>query len=204
MSRHAIFNPLVVLVLLICSTPAQAEVGAEQLVSDISQDVLERVRTYAPTYDNDPMVLQNELLQLLDPVIDFESFSRGVMGAYYDQATPAQRDKFMTAFKATLVDLYTSTLVIYELTKVSLRETVSVPPDGARVSVDVFTREDGSYVVQYNMRRDASGRWVARNIILDGVNIGLTYRNQFQSAMEAENQDLGRVIELWPELIDGR
>jgi len=33
------------------------------------------------------------------------------------------------------------------------------------------------------MRRDDQGGWVVRNIVVNGINLGLTYMNQFDGAM---------------------
>lgn len=203
MFRPIAIQFLALVLLLVPAAQAQEGTDPEQLVLDVSRDVLEAVNRNRPTYDTNPDALQAELLALLNPVIDFDSFSRGVMGEFYDMANAAQRAEFQTAFKATLVDLYTSALVASVITDMSLRETVRASDTSANVIVSVATQDGSSYVVQYSMRQDASGSWKARNIILDGVNIGLTYRNQFKSAMETENGDLARVIRIWPELIDG-
>jgi phospholipid transport system substrate-binding protein len=38
---------------------------------------------------------------------------------------------------------------------------------------------------------------VVRNIVVDGVNFGLTYRNQFQSEMQQSGNNLDHVIANW-------
>ena len=40
------------------------------------------------------------------------------------------------------------------------------------------------------------GEWKLINIIINGVNLGLTFRNQFYSLMKKEN-DLDKVIDKW-------
>ncbi|MEL6687592.1 MAG: ABC transporter substrate-binding protein, partial [Pseudomonadota bacterium] len=162
------------------------------------------VGTYGADYETAPDVLEAELLKILDPALDFSSFSRGVMGKYYAQATPAQREAFQVEFKATLVDLYTSALVAAKIENLSIVETSSSRPDRANVAMRAEAQNGASYMLQYNMAQNDEGAWLIRNIILDGVNIGLTYRNQFRSAMETENEDLQRVVQLWPQIIEGQ
>ncbi|WP_306253121.1 phospholipid-binding protein MlaC [Parvularcula sp. IMCC14364] len=203
MARKSILNFFAVLLVLLPASTAFAQNDPEQLVVDVSRDALEILREYRPTYDDNPELLQNELLALLDPVIDFEAFSRGVMGNYRDQATDSQREQFRELFKATLVDLYTSALVATEIRDIQVRETNMRSDTSASVLVDVTAADGTSYEVSYSMRRDDAGTWKARNIIIDGVNVGLTYRNQFRSVMETENGDMERVIQIWPEVIDG-
>ncbi|MFN2288109.1 MAG: ABC transporter substrate-binding protein [Chromatocurvus sp.] len=40
-----------------------------------------------------------------------------------------------------------------------------------------------SVSLSYSMRRDDQGGWVVRNIVVNGINPGLTYMNQFDGAM---------------------
>ena len=40
------------------------------------------------------------------------------------------------------------------------------------------------------------GEWKLINIIINGVNLGLTFRNQFYSLMKTE-KDLDKVIDKW-------
>lgn len=201
---RAVFVKVLILVAFCAPVgSAWAAEAPEKLVMDVSARVLEAVNRGRPTYEADPSLLQNELEALLDPVIDFDAFSKGVMGSFYAQATQSQRSQFRAAFKATLVDLYTSALVASEIENITVQETTSPSPTSASVVVNVQTTDGNAYVVQYSMRKDEMVGWKARNIILDGVNIGLTYRNQFKSAMDTEGQDLARVIQIWPELIDG-
>lgn len=199
-----VFYPLI-FICMVVGLPLQAiaQDGPEQVLTDVSQNVLQAVRENQGTYEDAPEVLQKQLLGLLDPVVDFNAFSRGVMGPYYKQATAEQRDAFMSAFKTTLSELYTSALVASEIKDISVLEKTSKKPGRANVAMKAVSGNNNSYTLQYNMRQGSDGQWRIRNIILDGVNVGLTYRNQFKSAMETENQDLARVITLWPQIIEG-
>ncbi len=204
MVRFFVSKYLIALMFIGLSLQVSAYASADKFLVAVSEDVLAAVIKERPTYKDNPQVLQEQLLDILDPVIDFDSFSRGVMGSYYGQATEDQRNRFKTAFKATLVDLYTGTLVAFEVTDMKVQETIMNSDTAARVIVNVTTRKDGSYLVEYNMRKNGTDQWMVRNIILDGLNIGYIYRNQFKSAMETEKQDLERVITLWPEIISGQ
>jgi len=65
----------------------------------------------------------------------------------------------------------------------------------------ITSKDQNSYKIQYSLRKNDDASWKIRNLIVDGVNVGLTYRNQFKSAMETEDGNLERVIEIWPEII---
>ena len=41
---------------------------------------------------------------------------------------------------------------------------------------------------------NAQGQWKVRNLILNGINLGLTFRNQFASTVEANRGNLDKAI----------
>lgn len=183
---------------------AQANVSADAYLDTLSKSVLESVAEHKSTYKQTPSLLEDELRTVLDTSVDFEAFAKGVMGKYYAQATAEQRTAFVGEFKTTLVSLYASALVAADIDAISVEETKSSASNSASVAMKATSQKGQSYQLQYSMRADNNGQWLIRNIILDGVNIGLTYRNQFMSAMDSENGDLARVVSLWPDIIEGQ
>ena len=49
----------------------------------------------------------------------------------------------------------------------------------------------------YQMGRNKAGEWKLRNVIIETVNLGEIYRNQFQAAARKHNGDLNVVIDNW-------
>jgi phospholipid transport system substrate-binding protein len=45
--------------------------------------------------------------------------------------------------------------------------------------------------------KDGSGNWLIVNIIVNGVNLGLTFRNQFQALAIEHNGDIEEVTNNW-------
>jgi len=62
------------------------------------------------------------------------------------------------------------------------------------------------YPVVYSLGRESDADpWRVRNIIVIGINMGITYRNQFKSAMQDPQYDgdLDQVIESWAGVVTG-
>ena len=53
------------------------------------------------------------------------------------------------------------------------------------------------YPATYDMYQKDDGEWKLINIVINGVNLGITFRNQFYSLMEKEENNLDLVIEKW-------
>lgn len=164
--------------------------------------VIKEGKTYFP---KDPERFYNEVQKVLDPTIDFDTFSRGVMAVYYKRATPAQREQFEATFKTGLIRTYGKALLDFgdESIVVLPADRPQTQPDRDSVKMEVHSKEGKIYPVIYSMRLGDDGSWRMYNIIINGINIGLTYRNQFTSAMNApENKgSLDAVISGWGETI---
>jgi phospholipid transport system substrate-binding protein len=208
---HHIVGLLVgVLLLLPVTGPAAgaapvAAVTPEQRVEEVSDAVLaliEQARGYAK---DDPERFYREITALLDPAVDFEVFARSVMAVHFKDATPEQRRRFADSFKWGLVRTYA--LALTEFSNGSVRvlppTRPSTNPRMHNVMMEVVTPSGNVYPVQYAMRQGSDGAWRVVNIIVNGVNIGLTYRNQFSGAMRdpANGGSLDKVIDGWSGML---
>lgn len=204
MFRRFTFILTFLITIFIMSPFAKAQEAPDEFLSNISDQVLEVIKDNREGYDENPDILETALLDTLEPVVDFNAFSRGVMGRYYKEATQEQQARFVSAFKTTLLDLYTRGLVSTEVDDISIGDTNIRSPKSAIVTMNIISKSQKAYKIQYSLRKSDDTPWKIRNIIADGINVGLTYRNQFKSAMETENGDLERVIQIWPEIIGNK
>ena len=46
-------------------------------------------------------------------------------------------------------------------------------------------------------RSKTSGDWKLINVVMDGINLGKTFRSQFEQAVQKNNGDIDMVIEKW-------
>ena len=76
-------------------------------------------------------------------------------------------------------------------------------PNRANVKQEIRLASGEVYPVIYSMFRSEDGAWRMRNIIVNGVNMGLTYRNQFSSAATDARYggDMDKVIDGWIESV---
>lgn len=180
--------------------------AAEQVVQETSDAMLvliEESRDYAK---DDPERFYQKVEALLSPVVDFPRFAGSVMGKkYYQQATKEQRSRFADSFKWGLVRTYSLALTEFEDGQLAVVPATNPPRRSDRVSVNQEIRTSSGQVfpVVYSMALSKDGRWLMRNLIVNGVNLGLTYRSQFQStALDPANSgDLDKVIDAWGDVL---
>ena len=176
-----------------------------EMVSETSDALIVVIEQGKQYYETDPGRFYAEVQNVLDPAIDFDAFARGVMAVHYKRASEAQRTRFAEAFRAGLVRTYAKALLEFSDEQIVVLAETKPPRDPKKQMVKMEVRSSSGkvYPAVYAMRLYDDGQWRIRNIIINGINIGLTYRNQFASAMKAAQYegDLDRVIDSWSESI---
>jgi len=175
---------------------------AEALIQRTTDDLLALIEEAKVYVDEDPDRFYLAVEKLLEPVIDFPRFARSVMAVHYKAATPEQRDRFTEGFKSSLVKTYALALTEFNDGAVTIipSDRPARRPDRASVKQEI--RSSGQiYPVVYSLALSKEGEWRLMNIIIDGINMGLTYRSQFASAVKDARYDgdMDKVIDGWVE-----
>jgi phospholipid transport system substrate-binding protein len=171
--------------------------------------VIEEAREYA---DEDPERYYAAVHEVIDPVVDYRGFARGVMGEYattarYRSLDDAGREqlrdqleRFSETMRVGLVRTYSKGLLAFGGSRIQFDD------DGARVDDNratlrqlIFSDQVQPYVVIYTMGRNSDGLWQIRNLVVENVNLGQIYRSQFEAAARRHDGDLDRVIATWEE-----
>ncbi len=182
-------------------------VEPEELVRQTTEQMLALIADAQSYVEEDPDRFYVGVEALLSPVVDFPRFARSVMAVHFKKATVEQRERFAESFKWNLVRTYAFALTEFKDGEVVLIPSEHAPHKPNRRSVKQEIRLAGGniYTVIYSMgRSNDQEAWRMRNIIVEGVNMGITYRSQFKSAMQnAEfGGDIDKVIDAWSDVID--
>ena len=201
MGRGAGVRSLVLMaVMVVLPLVVRAEVVETpyQVVQRVTDEVLKVVRSQGEQMEADPQAFNSAVNQVLEPVVAFDYIARGVMGNYAKEATPEQRQRFSEIFQADLVSTYARGLAIYSSRPISVDPAAAADKDQRRVSVIQRVKtEAGEHVLAYTMGLDrGDNRWKLLNVVINGVNLGNTFRSQFAQSMQ-KNGDLDAVIRDW-------
>jgi len=116
------------------------------------------------------------------------------MGPYYRQASPEQRTSFAQTFRQSLIRTYAKGLAAYDNESYTIRPFIAgKDPSKAVVNMD-FKTDTGTIVpVAYQLIQSGDS-WKVRNLQLNGIDIGLTFRNQFATAVQTNKNSLDLAI----------
>ena len=152
-------------------------------------------------YSKDREAFYTEMDKALGEFIAFRRVAARVMGKYARQASEEQRDRFVEAFRRSLYDAYGGAAVSINSSDFDLAvERVDINPrheDRATVNLRITTETGERYGVAYSMYKPDDGNWQMENVIVEGINIGLAFRDQFEQQMQAHDGDVAEVIAQW-------
>ena len=167
------------------------------VVQGTTNELLGDLKANKEQYKSNPNAFYESLNRILGPVVDADGISRSIMTVKYSRkATPEQMQRFQENFKRSLMQFYGNALLEYN------NQGIVVDPakvdDGKRASVGMkVTGNNGAvYPVQYTLENIA-GEWKVRNVIVNGINIGKLFRDQFSDAMQRNGNDLDKTIDGW-------
>ena len=130
--------------------------------------------------------------------IDFDWIALNVMGPYRKTATDVQKQEFARIFKTGLVETYGRGLLNYGDEEIVLVSPAESPGEKRKATVVQEIRNaEGRYPLEYSMGLNREGEWKVVNVVINGINLGKTFRNQFVQAAQRNAGDIDQVIANW-------
>ncbi len=174
------------------------ESNPHKFIDSQAQEMVSIIINNQELYVEDPELFKDKISMIFEPMVDFRRVGASVMGKkYYLASSKSQRLEFIQAFKNSLLDTYTSTLAQWGDQKI-----VTVFPEASEfkktedVQQNLITASN-IYPITYKVRKNKNGDWLIINIIVNGVNLGLTFRNQFQALARQHNENIDEIIKHW-------
>tara|TARA_B100000900_G_scaffold44532_1_gene33127 strand:- start:2043 stop:2657 length:615 start_codon:yes stop_codon:yes gene_type:complete len=174
------------------------ESNPHKFIDSQAQEMVSIIINNQELYVENPELFKDKISMIFEPMVDFRRVGASVMGKkYYLASSKSQRLEFIQAFKNSLLDTYTSTLAQWGDQKI-----VTVFPEASEfkktedVQQNLITASN-IYPITYKVRKNKNGDWLIINIIVNGVNLGLTFRNQFQALAKEHNENIDEIIKHW-------
>ena len=158
------------------------------------------IKTEGSKYEEKPDEFKEKLKNIWEPMVDVGLVSRLILSKAYGTATKEQILLFQTRTKKLLLDTYITALLEFEDYELETsREIKKNKNKTLEVEINFFSASD-SFKAKFTLYKNKQGDLKIINIIIDGINLGLTFRNQFQDNLKNENYDLDKAIETWKPL----
>lgn len=165
--------------------------NAQKMVQVLIEDI--------ELFETNRTLYEQKIKDIFEPMIDFRRVSASVMGKkYYLLATPKQRTEFVEIFKDSLLDTYAETLAQWGDSSI---KTIFVNGESYKELKNFEVKQildtgNSTYPISYKLKKNNNG-WKIVNIIINGVNLGLTFRNQFQALAVSNGDDIEKILKNW-------
>ena len=162
---------------------------AQQMVSVIvnNQDL----------FKENPEDFKKLIKDIFEPMVDFRRVSALVMSKkYYLSATPEQRSAFIEIFKNSLLDTYSSTLAEWGDQEIVTMFSADIEFKKNVEVKQMLVTNSSEYPITYKLRLGKDGYKII-NIVVNGVNLGLTFRNQFKALADKHDENIDAIISEW-------
>jgi phospholipid transport system substrate-binding protein len=161
----------------------------QQLVEQVSTDLLKAIDADRAALAKDPAKLRAMVDRILLPNFDAEYSARLVLGKHWRTATPDQRKRFIDAFINSMMRQYGTALLDFTSNRMTM---LPFRGDAAATSATVRTeikRDDGTPVpVNYSLRATPQG-WKAWDVTIEGVSYVKNFRTDFSAEIDAKGLD---------------
>jgi phospholipid transport system substrate-binding protein len=165
------------------------ELGPDQLVKKITEDVLAAVKTDKQLAAGDRQKALKLAEEKVLPHVDFDEATRLAVGRSWQQATPEQRKQLVDEFRRMLVRTYSSAIQRYEGQTMRTLPSRAKPEETDVTVRNQYIRPNAQPVqVDYQMRKTDSG-WKIYDIVVEGVSLVLTYRSEFDAVVKQSGID---------------
>ena len=222
---HKVFSKIVqrgfitALLLLFSSTVFAEQIerdDAQQMLKQVTDALLSSSKNARAYIDKDKQRYYREVEVILNQVIDKEYFARGVMATYASARqynalkTDSEREvfrnranKFSDAMQIALIEKYADVLMLFEGDRIDFESAILDTADGSKVNIKqiVYDKDNKTYIIQYNLHKDKEGKWLVYNFIVEGINLGSTYRSQFAEAVEKNKNNVDYVVNNWASIL---
>ena len=169
------------------AAPAQPP---DQMVQQTANQVLDKIRQNRDSLSKDPGQMYQLASELVLPHFDFDFMSQLVLGKYWRDATPQQRQRFAEAFKHMMVRSYGNALLAYNNETIKWEPMPKPAPGVAEATVrsSVVRRNGPPVPINYALHVK-NNDWLVYDITVDAISIVTNYRGAFTAEIRKSGID---------------
>ncbi|ACX86144.1 phospholipid-binding protein MlaC [Pectobacterium parmentieri] len=188
------FKRLLMVALLVVAPLANAadQTNPYRLMNETAAKTFDRLKNDQPKIKQNPDYLRTVVREELLPYVQVRYAGALVLGRYYKDSTPAQRDAYFKAFEAYLEQAYGQALAMYN------GQNYQIAPEQPLgnadiVSIRVTIVDNGGRPpirLDFQWRKNSkTGNWQAYDMIAEGVSMITTKQNEWAAILRQKGVD---------------
>ncbi|WP_323636844.1 phospholipid-binding protein MlaC [Pectobacterium polaris] len=188
------FKRLLMVALLVVAPLANAadQTNPYRLMNEAAEKTFDRLKNEQPKIKQNPDYLRTVVREELLPYVQVRYAGALVLGRYYKDSTPAQRDAYFKAFEAYLEQAYGQALAMYNGQSYQIAPEQSLG-NADIVSIRVTITDNGGRPpirLDFQWRKNSkTGNWQAYDMIAEGVSMITTKQNEWAAILRQNGVD---------------
>lgn len=174
--------------LLFSAGQARAEVATDQLINQVSTEVLTKIKADPKIQAGDFSRISTLVDETIMPHVNFERMTALAVGRGWRAATPEQRAALVKEFRVLLLRTYSGAMSQIKDETVKMRPMRASPGDDEVIVRSNIVGRGEPIQLNYRMEKLADG-WKIFDINVLGVWLIETYRNQFKQIVNRDGVD---------------
>ncbi len=190
-------------ILLLLSLQLHSDKNSEiySFIDDNAQYFLTVIKEEGSNFEDNTDEFKEKLKNIWEPMVDVQLVSRLILNKAYKSASQEQIYRFQERTKKLLLDTYVSTLLEFKDYEIFTNAKIKTNKNKTfEIEIKFDSSSSYSFITKFTVYRNKGGELKIINIIIDGINLGLTFRNQFQGVLKKEGNNLDKAIESWQPL----
>ncbi len=160
--------------------------AAQQRVLQVTQSIAHKLEVNKNQYSKNPALLERMIRTEVLPFIDFDAMAKLTLGKHWRRATPAQRIRFVNAYREMLIRSYGKAMLKYAGASIrGSNSTADRKPGYVIVRTLVTPKGSASIAANYNVRKKGND-WKAFNVQIGGINLITNFRTNFTREVSAK------------------
>ncbi|MGI9305455.1 MAG: MlaC/ttg2D family ABC transporter substrate-binding protein [Gammaproteobacteria bacterium] len=181
----------IAVVLVVGFAPAAlANSEPADLVRSTSDEILNVLKEQAAAGERNPQVINDKLVSILEPVVDFDHFAKSVLGKHWRKASEDQRTRFIAEFRSFLIRSQTKPLTDFADTEVNVLSSRAKNEKNVAVYSEMDQNNGKQPVsVIYLFRKNKQDEWKLVNLVIEGLNLLKNFRTSFSDEINKKGID---------------
>jgi phospholipid transport system substrate-binding protein len=182
---------IAVMIALPLATPVTvaAAVPPDQVARETADMTLREIKSRKAELRSDPNKLYALVEEQILPHFDFQRISQLVLGKYWKDATPEQRERFSVAFQRMLLRSYSHALIEYDSERIEWAPLHMSPGTRDVVVRSNVIRKGGPPIpINYNIHLK-NNRWLVYDVTIDAISLVTNYRGTFANEIRKNGLD---------------
>lgn len=185
---------LMIAMLVIAPLAAQAvdQSNPYKLMNEAADKTFTRLKNEQPKIKQNPNYLREIVRQELLPYVQIKYAGALVLGRYYKEATPAQREAYFKAFADYLAQAYGQALALYNGQTYQIQQEKPLG-DASMLAIRVSIIDPNGRPpvrLDFQWRKNSrTGDWQAYDMIAEGVSMITTKQNEWSDLLRTKGID---------------